>query len=53
MNRGEIVSRKIRVVVADDVKETRKNIITLLEFESRIEVFANFTSRKGCIKWHG
>lgn len=38
MNRGEIVSRKIRVVVADDVKETRKNIITLLEFESRIEV---------------
>lgn len=38
MNRGDIVSRKIKVVVAEDVKETRKNIITLLEFEPRIEV---------------
>lgn len=32
------MSQKIRVLIADDIKETRKNIITLLDFESRIEV---------------
>jgi len=32
------MDEKIRVLVVDDVEETRKNIITLLEFEERIEV---------------
>ncbi|MCT4566676.1 MAG: response regulator [Maledivibacter sp.] len=32
------MSQKIRTLIVDDVKETRKNIMTLLEFESRIEV---------------
>lgn len=32
------MSQKIKVLIADDVAETRKNIITLLEFETRIEV---------------
>ncbi len=32
------MSDKIKVLIADDVEETRKNIITLLEFEDKIEV---------------
>lgn len=32
------MSQKIKVLIADDVAETRKNIITLIDFEDRIEV---------------
>lgn len=32
------MDKKIRVLIADDVEDTRKNIRTLLEFEDKIEV---------------
>ncbi len=32
------MGQKIRVLIADDIEETRKNIITLFQFEERIEV---------------
>lgn len=32
------MGQKIKVLIADDVEETRKNIITLFQFEERIEV---------------
>lgn len=44
------MSQKIRVMIADDIKETRKNIITLLDFEPRIEVIGEAANGEEAIE---
>lgn len=44
------MAEKIRVLIADDVEETRKNIKTLLEFEERIEVVGEAANGDEAIK---
>lgn len=44
------MSQKIRVLIADDVEETRKNIITLLDFEKRIEVVGQASDGKEALE---
>jgi len=44
------MSRRIKVLIADDVAETRKSIMTLLDLETRIEVVGEASNGKEALE---